>query len=194
GDPVQTGLVASLNQPGGNVTGFTTTNSEIGTKRLGLLHELVPDAARYAILANPNNLAPAKQVQAEAVGLGLQVEILTVSSTVDVDASFVSIVQQRAQALIVNPNPVFANRRVQLVTLAARHAIPAIYYDRPYSEAGGLMSYGVNIPEQHRQAGLYVGRILKGEKPSELPVQQPTRFEFIINLQTARALDVSIPP
>ena len=196
-DPVQAGLVASLNQPGGNVTGVTSMNAEIEAKRLGLLYELLPRATRFAVLVNPNNpLADVdiKDAQASAMATGRQIEIFTASTNREIDAAFASLAQMRADALLIGPDVFFTNRRVQLATLAVRHAVPAIYAFREFAEAGGLMSYGTSGTDRDRQVGVYTGRILKGEKPANLPVLRPTKFEFVINLQTARMLGLEIPP
>jgi putative ABC transport system substrate-binding protein len=196
-DPIQAGLVASLNRPGGNVTGINSMGTELGAKRLGLLHELLPGAARFAVLVNPNGSAPELQIkdaQAAASAIGRPIEVLTAGTNRDIDAAFASLAQQRADALLVGGDTLFTNRRVQLVTLTARHALPAIYHVREFAEAGGLMSYGPSQTDQWRQVGIYVGRILKGEKPADLPVMRPTMFEFVINLQTARTLGLTIPP
>ena len=196
-DPVQVGLVASLNRPEANVTGVTNTGGELGAKRLGLLHELLPGAARFAVLVNPNNpvLAEAwiKDTRPAAAAIGVQLEILRASTHREIDAAFMSIAQKRIDALAVMPDNLFSTRHVQFATQAARHAVPAIYSNREYAEVGGLMSYGTNILDAYRQAGVYVGRILKGEKPANMPVLQPTKFEFVINLQTARTLDLTVP-
>src|SRR5262245_16995410 len=196
-DPVQMGLVTSLNRPGGNITGVTTMNNELVGKRLGLLHELLPRAARFAVLVNANNPSSGSlimEARAAAAAIGRQIEVLTVSTNGDIDAAFASLVQKRADALLVSPDPLFINRRVQLQSLAARYAVPAIYSLRENAEAGGLMSYGSSITDLFRQTGIYVGRILKGEKPSDLPVMRATKFEFVINLQTAKLLNLTIPP
>jgi putative ABC transport system substrate-binding protein len=196
-DPVQAGLVASLNRPGGNVTGIHFLAATLGAKRLGLLHELRPQAMRFALLVNPSNPVSAeamiKDVTAAAVTIGRQVEVLTAGSYSDIDAAFATLMQKGADALLVMPDPMFLTRRVQLTTLATRHVLPAIYPLREFADAGGLMSYGSNQIERFRQVGLYTGRILKGEKPTDLPVMQATTFELVINLQTARALGVDIP-
>jgi putative ABC transport system substrate-binding protein len=195
-DPVQAGLVASLNRPGGNVTGVSFMTVETGGKRVGLLHELLPGAARFAILVNPTNPNAEPNVteaRAAASVIGRQIEVLTASTNRDIDTAFASLVQKRADALLVSPEPLLTARRVQLVTLAARHAVPAIYPIREFAEIGGLMSYGPNIANQYRQVGVYCGRILKGEKPTDLPILRPTKFEFVINLQTARTLGIEIP-
>jgi len=197
-DPVQAGLVASLNRPEANVTGVTNTGGELGAKRLGLLRELLPGAARFALLVNPNNplLAEAwiKDTQPAAAAVGLQFEILRASTPREIDAAFTSIAQNRIDALVVMPDNLFTTRHVQFATQAARHAVPAIYSSREYAEVGGLMSYGTNILDAYRQAGVYVGRVLKGEKPTNMPVLQPTKFELVINMQTARAFGITVPP
>jgi putative ABC transport system substrate-binding protein len=196
-DPVQTGLVASLNRPGGNVTGISTLSVEVGAKRLGLLLELLPAAARFAVLVNPNNPTAEsliKDSQAAASAMGRQVEVLTASTNTDIDTAFANLVQRRIDALSIHPDALFVNCRVQLATLAARHAVPAIYPFRDDAEAGGLMSYGPSLPDTHRQVGVYTGRILKGEKPADLPVVQSTKIDLVINLKTAKALGLTIPP
>ena len=196
-DPVETGLVASLNRPGSNVTGFTSVSMEAGPKRLGLLHELVPGAARFAVLVNPNNPAiehEIKGMQAAASSIGRQIEVLTARTNYEIDMAFASLGQRRADGLLIAPQALFFNRRVQLATLAVKHSVPAIGTGRQFTEAGVLMSYGPISMDGIRQAGIYVGRILKGDKPADLPVQQPTKFEFVINLQTARTLGIEIPP
>jgi putative tryptophan/tyrosine transport system substrate-binding protein len=196
-DPVQAGLAASLNQPGGNVTGVTTMSDVLWSKKLGLLHELLPGAVRFAMLVNPNSPLVAEttitEVQAAARTFGRQIEVLTASTNREIDMAFASLVQKRADALLVSPDTLFGSRRVQLVTLAARDRIPAIYRSRQFVEAGGLMSYGPNPSDQQREVGIYTGRILKGDKPADLPVMRATRFEFVINLQTARTLGIDIP-
>jgi putative ABC transport system substrate-binding protein len=195
-DPVAAGLVASLNRPGGNVTGFTSLNVEITAKRLGLLHELLPGAARLAVLINPTSPVADSVVsdaQAAAATIGRRIEVLAAATNPEIDMAFASLAQKRIEALLVHNDPLFFDRRVQLATLAARHAVPAIYPFRENAEAGGLMSYGTNLADRERQVGIYVGRILKGEKPADLPVIQAAKFEFIINLQTARALGIEIP-
>ena len=196
-DPVQAGLVASLSRPGGNVTGVTSMNAEIEAKRLGLLLELLPKATRLAVLINPNNPiaeATVKDAQASASAIGRQLEILAASTNREIDAAFASLVQKRANALLIGPDVFLTNRRVQLATLTVRHGIPAVYAFREFAEAGGLMSYGTSNTERDRQVGVYTGRILKGEKPADLPVLQPTKSEFVINLQTARTLGLEVPP
>src|SRR5262249_34377395 len=172
-DPVQAGLVASLNRPEANVTGVTNTGGELGAKRLGILRELLTGAARFVALVNPNNplLAEAwiKDTQPAAAAIGIQLEILRASTHREIDAAFTSIAQKRVDALVVMPDNLFSTRRVQFATQAARHAVPAIYSNREYAEVGGLMSYGTNILDAYRQSGIYVGRILKGEKPANMP-------------------------
>ena len=196
-DPVQLGLVASLNRPGGNITGVNSMSNELVAKRLGLLHELLPTAARFAVLVNPKNPTTEslkKDVEAAAATIGPQIEFFTASTGAEIDVAFASLVQKRADALLVHPDNLFINRRVQLTTLAARHAVPTMYPLRPDAEAGGLMSCGTKLSDAHRQAGVYTGRILKGAKPADLPVVQPTKFEFIINLQTAKTIGLTVPP
>ena len=196
-DPIAVGLVVSLSRPGGNVTGIAFLSAELGPKRLGLLKEIVPQAARYAALINPD--APASnsdiaELRAAAAGVGRQIEIFTASSTREIDAAFTNLVQRGSDALVVGTSSLLNSRRVQLAMLAAYHHLPAIFYDRRAAEVGGLMSYGANIVDASRQAGIYAGRILKGEKPADLPVVQATKFEFVINLQTARTLGIDVPP
>jgi putative ABC transport system substrate-binding protein len=197
-DPVQLGLVASLNRPGGNVTGVTLFTTEVVAKRLGLLHELVPGATRVAVLVNPIDATRAestvRDVRTAARTSGLQIDVLNASTIQEIDAAFAIIVRERMDAVFVGPEPFFFSRRVQLAILAARHAIPATYAARAYVEAGGLMSYGTDTGEYYRQHGVYVGRILKGTKPGDLPVVQPTKFELVINLHTTRTLGLEVPP
>jgi putative ABC transport system substrate-binding protein len=196
-DPIKTGLVASFNRPGGNLTGVSSMIAELSTKRLGLLHDLLPGAARFAVLVDPNATAAesvTREVQAAAASISQQIEVLHASTNREINTAFESLVQKRADALLVSPNVLFLNRRVQLVTLAAHHRIPTIYSLREFVESGGLMSYGASSIDLVRQAGIYTGRILKGEKPTDLPVMQPTKFEFVINLQTAGFLGITIPP
>jgi putative ABC transport system substrate-binding protein len=191
------GLVASLHRPGGNITGVNHMSGDLGAKRLGLLHEMLPRAARLAMLVNSGAAivkSEISDVQAAASAIGGQVEVFPVSNTSDIDMAFLSLAQKRTDALLVSPDALFMNRRVQLATLAARHAIPAIYAFREYAEVGGLMSYGASLTDQARQTGIYTGRVLKGEKPADLPVMRATKFEFVINLQTAKALGLEVPP
>jgi putative ABC transport system substrate-binding protein len=194
-DPIKLGLVASFNRPGGNITGVNTQSPALEPKRLGLLRELVPQAAIIAVLLNPANLDADLQrqdVQAAATAIGQQLRFFNASSEGDLDTAFAALVHQRADALLVGNDAFFNSRREQIVTLAARHAVPAIYSFRSFAESGGLMSYSTDLVEVYRQVGLYVGRVLKGEKPADLPVVQPTKFELAINLKTAKALGVKI--
>ena len=196
-DPIKFGLVASLNRPGGNITGVSFFTAELEGKRLGLLHELVPRAAAIAALVNPTNANAddqSRELKDAARTLGLELHILNAVSEGEIDKSFATLAQTRAGALLVASDPFFFGRRQQLIALAARHAVPAIYEWRAFAEAGGLMSYGTNQVEAYRQAGIYAGRILKGEKPSDLPVVQTTKFELIINLTAAKVLGLDMPP
>jgi putative ABC transport system substrate-binding protein len=196
GDPVQGGLVASVNRPGGNLTGVASMNVEVAAKRVGLLHELLPGATRFGMLVNlqpPYNESVIREAQAAAATIGRQLDVLYASTAREIDSAFASLVQKRTDGLLVNSSAFFNNRRVQIVTLATRHAIPVIYAYRQDAEAGGLMSYGSSDTDQYRQVGIYTGRILKGEKPADLPVMQPTKFELVINLKTAKALGLTIP-
>jgi putative ABC transport system substrate-binding protein len=196
-DPVEAGLVASLNRPGGNVTGVTTLSWETGTKRLGLLHELLPRVTRFAMLFNPTDANIdylTKDAESAAATLGVGLDILRVASSRDIELAFASLMSRRIEALLVAPHGLFNNRRVQVVTLATRHGVPAIYPARDYVEVGGLMSYGANAPDQFRQAGIYAARVLKGEKPAEMPVLRASKFELVLNLPTARAFGLEVPP
>jgi putative ABC transport system substrate-binding protein len=197
-DPVQVGVVANLNRPGGNVTGILTMNNEIVAKRLGLLHELLPTAKRVGVLVNPSNRLVAEAIAADlrtaASTLGLQVESLPASTIGEIDQAFASFVQRQLDALVLSADPFFAARQSQILTLAARHAIPAIWASREMVVAGGLMEYSSDPVDVDRQLGLYAGRILKGEKPGDLPVQQSTKVELFLNLKTANALGLTIPP
>jgi putative ABC transport system substrate-binding protein len=197
GDAIQVGLGTNLARPEGNLTGINSMSTELGAKRLGLLHELLPRAERFGLLTSPNvpafeTIIAAAQVAAKTIGRPL--DVLNASSNREIDEAFARAVENRVEALMVAPYQLFGARRVQLTTLAVRHLMPAIYSGRAFPEVGGLMSYGASFADQHRQVGIYVGRILKGEKPADLPVLQPTKFEFVINLQTARLLGLDIPP
>ena len=196
-DPVKVGLVASLGRPGGNATGVNFLVAELGSKQLGLLHELVPAAERVGLLVNPRvpqtELAT-RDLAAAASAFGLQIDVVEASDSREIEAAFRTLVRNRADALVVGPDPFFASRRLQLATLATRHAIPAVYNIREYAEAGGLMSYGTSPTEAYRQVGIYTGKILKGAKPADLPVVQSSKFELVINLPTAKALGLEIPP
>ena len=196
-DPVQLGLVASLNRPGGNLTGFNTFAGELGAKALALLHELVPSTATIGFLENPNNPSfevQTREVLAAAPAIGLKVQVLKAGTDREIDAAFVSLVQAQTGALLVGGDLFFNNRIERLIELAARHAIPTMYTVSEFVVAGGLISYGTSLIEEYRQVGLYTGRILKGEKPADLPVmQQATKFELVINLKAAKALGLQIP-
>jgi len=196
-DPVREGLVASLSRPGGNVTGVTQTNVEIAPKRLQLLHELVPAVSVMALLVNPANPTLAetstKEVQTAARSLGLELHVLNASSERDFDAAFAKLIQLRAGGLVIGPDVLFTSRSEQLAALALRHAVPTTYQYRAFAAAGGLLSYGGDIADAYRLTGNYTGRVLKGEKPADLPVQQATKVELYINLKTAKALGVNVP-
>jgi putative ABC transport system substrate-binding protein len=198
GGPVQLGLVASLARPGGNATGINFLNTEVVAKRLRLLHDLVPNAARVAVLVNPANATTAefnlREIQEAAPTLGLQIKILNASTIGEIDAAFATLARERPDALFVTGDAFFVSRRGQLATLTARDRIPTAYAVRDHVAAGGLMSYGTDLADMFHQVGVYTGKILKGEKPADLPVLQSTKFEFVINLQTARALGIEVPP
>jgi putative ABC transport system substrate-binding protein len=196
-DPVRLGLVASLARPGGNVTGINNFIYELVAKRLALLRELVPAAVRVAVLVNPANAqteTTMRDVEAAARAIGLQLQIVNASSSREIDAAFAIFVRDQVDALFIPPDPLFISRRIQIVQLAARHAFPATYPVRDFAEAGGLMSYGTNTADAWRQTGIYTGRILKGAKPADLPVVQATKFELVINAQTARMLGLTVAP
>jgi putative ABC transport system substrate-binding protein len=195
-DPVESGLVASLNRPGGNLTGVSVLNVELGPKRLELLHELIPSASIVALLINPSNPAAetaSKDLQAAARNLGLEFHVLHASTEHDFDTVFATLTQLRAGALVISADAFFVSRSERLAALTVRHAVPAISLSREFTVAGGLMSYGTSVRDAHRQMGVYAGRILKGEKPADLPVQQITKVELIINLKTAKALGITVP-
>jgi putative ABC transport system substrate-binding protein len=196
-DPVKEGLVASINRPGGNATGVTFLVEELEAKRLGILHQLLPQAGLIAVLVNPARStaeARSKELHEAARTIGVQILILNVADDADFEPAFTTLTQRGARALLVTADPFFNVRREQLVALAARHAIPAIYFWRELTAIGGLMSYSTSLPDAYRQAGIYVGRILKGAKPADLPVMQPSKFEFVINLRTAKTLGLTFPP
>ena len=196
-DPVKLGLVVSLSHPDGNATGVSFLFGDLGSKQLGLLRELVPDANRIGLLVNPHNPnveTIKKEVVVAASAIGIDLKVGEASDSRQIEMAFATFVSNRIDALVVGTDPFFFNRRVQITTLAARHVLPAIYNARDYAETGGLMSYGTSLPEAFRQTGVYAGRVIKGEKPADLPVVQSTKFVFAINLPTARALGLNIPP
>jgi putative tryptophan/tyrosine transport system substrate-binding protein len=197
-DPVRLGLVASLARPGGNLTGINFVSGELVAKRLELLREMVPGAARVALLLNPANApqteSTLRDVRPAARAIGLQIQVLNADTSREIDAAFAAFERERVDALFVASSAYFTSRRVQLVQLAARYAVPATYVGRQYVEIGGLMSYGTSLTDAYRQVGVYAGRILKGSKPADLPVVQSTKFELVINHQTARMLGLTVPP
>jgi putative ABC transport system substrate-binding protein len=196
GDPVTLGLVASMTKPEGNITGMTYFNPELESKRFELLHQLVPNAERYAVLVNLTGpLAQSKisALKAATSASGRQIEIFNAVNTLDIDTAFARLIEWRAAALLVPADILFLARRQQLVSLAVQHSVPALYSDRTFAEAGGLMSYGPSYPDLLRQVGTYAGRIIKGEKPADLPVEQLRKFDFVINLKTAKALGLTVP-
>jgi len=196
-DPVKLGLVPNLSRPGGNVTGVTSLNTEVEPKRLELLHELVPTATVMALLVNPADPAHAenttKQVEAAALTLGLELHVLSASTERDFDAVFANLTQLRASGLVIGGDALFTSRSEQLAALSVRHAVPTIYEHREFAVAGGLLSYGADITDSYHLAGNYTGRILKGDKPADLPVQQATKVEMFLNLKTAKALGITVP-
>jgi putative ABC transport system substrate-binding protein len=197
GDPVSLGLVAGLARPDSNATGVNSFIAELGAKQLGLLRELLPAAARIGLLVNPTNAnveGVTKDVTAAAATLGVQIDVVQASDSREIEAAFATLVRNQCNALLIGSDVFFISRRVQLATLTTRHAIPAVQNVRGFAEVGGLMSYGTSQTETFRQLGVYTGRILKGAKPADLPVVQSTKFEFVINLPTARALGLEIPP
>jgi putative ABC transport system substrate-binding protein len=196
GDPVQYGLVASLNRPGGNVTGFTDMSSEIAPKQIGLLHELLPHATRFFVMATrgyPWGNRVISDERSATAAIGGQADIVFTETDREIDTAFAEFAQKRADAILVPDDAFFYGRQSQILTLAARYSIPTLYFSRAFAAAGGLLSYGPPATDQGRQAGIYTGRILKGEKPADLPVARATRFEFVINLATARAIGIDIP-
>jgi len=195
-DPAKLGLVASLSRPGGNATGMNFVMAELESKQLGLLHELAPAATRVGLLVNPNyplTEPVTRDVIAAASAIGFAIDVVQASNSREIEAAFATLVRNKADALLVGPDALLLSRRLQIATLATRHAIPTLYNVREYAEAGGLMSYGTNQTEAYRQFGLYTGKILKGIKPADLPVIQSTKFELVINLPTARAIGLEIP-
>jgi len=198
GDPIETGIVSSLDHPGGNITGVISTTVGIGSKQLGLLLDLAPRATRVAMLVDPNENATVVKsmiadVQGAAIPIGREIAVFYARDVDDIDAAFMGLVEKRSEVLFVSPSNFFASRRMEIVALAAQHRVPALYFERNFAEAGGLMSYGPNISEQYRLLGVYAGRILSGQKPGDLPVRRATRLEFVINLKTAKALGLTIP-
>jgi putative ABC transport system substrate-binding protein len=197
-DPVKLGLVASLARPGGNATGVNIFASEVNAKRLGLLHDLVPKAVRIAVLVNPANVTTAeatlREIPETARAIGMQIQILNASTSREIDAAFATFARERPDALFVASDVFFTSRRVQLATLATRYVVPMTSAVREITDAGGLMSYGGDVLDQHRQVGVYAGQILKGAKPADLPVLQSSKFELVINAETARMLDLTVPP
>jgi putative tryptophan/tyrosine transport system substrate-binding protein len=196
-DPIKAGLVTSFNRPSGNATGVYFLSGGLAEKRLGLIRELLPRADLFGLLLNPNNPlteAITTEVRRAASAIGQQIEVLHASNGREIEAVFAALTQKRASAFVLSPDPLFFTRRVQLVTLATRHGIPAIYTSSEFAQAGGLMSYGTDLADVWRQVGDYAGRVLKGTKPADLPVMQSTKLELVINLQTARAFDLEIPP
>jgi len=195
-DPVKFSLVASLNRPGGNITGVSTFSAMVGSKRFELLHDLVPNATTIAFLANPkfpSAESETREAQATARALGLNLIVLNASTEHEIDVTFATLVEQHVGALVITGDAFFVSRRDKIVALAARNAVPTIYVQREFAVAGGLIGYGTNITDAYRQAGMYAGRILKGTKPSDLPVLQPTKFDLVINLKTAKALGLAVP-
>jgi len=196
-DPVASGLVASLNRPGGNLTGVSYLSAELGAKRLGLIHELLPKVTDFAVLAHPTYPSSAQFVsdaEAAARSLGLRIEVFNASSVSEIDTAFAALSAHNLGALLIANHPLFTTNPERLIALAARYAVPTMYVQREFADAGGLIAYGPSLPDVYRQAGGYAGRILKGDKPADLPVVQPTKFEFVINLKTAKALKLDIPP
>ncbi len=197
GDPVKIGLVDSLNRPGGNATGVSLLTSTPEAKRLGLLHELVPSAALIGVLINPNYQqaeAQARELQEAARSIGQRLHVVNAKNEGELESAFATLVQERADALLVSADPFFDTKRDRIIAFAAQYRLPAIYQFRDYAVAGGLMSYGISITDGYRQVGIYTGQILKGAKPAELPIQQSIKFEFVINLKTAKALGLEVPP
>jgi putative tryptophan/tyrosine transport system substrate-binding protein len=196
GDPVQLGLVTALRRPGGNITGYGEMNTEVASKRFGLLHELVPNATHFGLLANPRNpgiRSITLEARAIAAAMGLTIDIITASTDQEIEAAFASLSQKKIGALVLVPDPFYYGRRAEIAALAARNAIPAAYWTGVFPASGGLMSYGSNVTDMFHQVGVYAARILKGDKPAELPVVQPTKFELVINVRAAKALGLTVP-
>ena len=196
GDPVRLGLAQSINRPGGNMTGVIAFTSALEAKRLELMHELLPKASVIGVLINPTYLyadSQREEVEAAARAIGRQIRLVKASTENELDAAFVALMEVRPAGLVVTGGPFFLNRRAQLLALTQRHNLPAIYETREFTAAGGLMSYGANIPNMYRQIGVYTGRVLKGEKPAEMPILQPTKFDIAVNLKTAKALGIQLP-
>jgi len=197
GDPIQYGLVANFNRPGGNITGINDISGDLGPKRLGLLRDLLPTASRFAILVNPTGpIAESSVAQARAAvsTIAPAIEVVRASTSREIDVAFAGLAQSRIDAVLVDNVTLFFSRRVHVVSLAMYHRLPAIYAQREYADVGGLMSYGSDFADQQRRAGIYAGRILKGEKPADLPVQAPSKYELAINLKTAKTLGLTVPP
>ncbi len=198
GDPIETGLVSSLDHPGGNITGVTSMTTGMGSKQLGLLRDLLPRASRVAVLVDPNDDAMVvksmiSDVRGAAIAIGRDIEVFYAGDLGGIGTVFAALVEKRSEVLLVGPSSFFSSHRMEIVAPAAQHRVPTLYFERDFAEAGGLMSYGPNIPEFYRQLGNYAGRILSGQKPSDLPVSRTTRLDFVINLKTAKALGLTIP-
>jgi putative ABC transport system substrate-binding protein len=197
-DPVQAGLVSNLDHPGGNITGVIPMTVDIASKRLGLMRDLLPRATRVAVLVDLNDDAifiksMVADLRGAAIAIGREIEVFYAGNVDDLDAAFTGLVEKRSEVLLVSPSSFFSSHRMEIVALAAQHRVPALYFERDFASAGGLMSYGPNIPEQYRQLGNYAGRILSGQKPGDLPVRRATRLQLVINLKTAKALGLTIP-
>jgi putative tryptophan/tyrosine transport system substrate-binding protein len=197
-DPIETGLVSTLDHPGGNITGVTSMTMGMGSKRLGLLRDLLPRATRVAVLVDPNDDATIVKsmiadVRGAARSIGREIEVFYAGNVDDIDTAFAGLVEKRSEVLLVSPSSFFSSQRMEIVALAAQHRLPALYFERDFAHAGGLMSYGPNIPEFYRQLGIYAGRILTGKKPGDLPVLRAIRSEFVINLKTSKALGITTP-
>jgi putative tryptophan/tyrosine transport system substrate-binding protein len=197
GDPVALGLITSFSQPGGNITGVAFMTGQLGAKRIGVLHELLPSATQLAVLGNAHNALTeetVKDVQTNAGAVGMHVDAFYASTDTEIEAAFAAMTQNHAQALLIAPDEFFTTRMEKLATLSLRHQVPSCYAISEFAKAGGLMSYGPDFANAYRETGVYTGRVLKGEKPANLPVEQPTKFQFVINLKTAKTLGVTVPP